>query len=169
MNKLILAFGFLLLLIGCLSCTTQRKAEKWMNEHHLEASAYCADKFPVQTDTQYIKGETIYDTIFEPVEIIDTFACPPSDTVVRYQIKIQTKKERVTEVRTDTLIEWRENLAKVVELDLTLQQTNEELKQAKKEASTSGKTVYWLIGIVLLMAFWIFRKPILRLMTGVGF
>ena len=45
---------YLLIVILFTSCVTQKKVNRWLNEHPTEAAGYCADKFPPDTLTKTV-------------------------------------------------------------------------------------------------------------------
>ncbi len=48
---------YLLIIFLFASCVTQKKAERWMNEHETEAAGYCSTKFPAQEKTVTVTKE----------------------------------------------------------------------------------------------------------------
>lgn len=63
MKNLIILFAVVLLA----SCTTQRKAEKWMDKNQKEAAEYCAFRFPAQ-ESIVVRDTTLFDTVLIEAE-----------------------------------------------------------------------------------------------------
>jgi hypothetical protein len=56
-EKLILGLLFVAIaLVHCCSCVTERKVNRWLNEHPTQAAGYCADKFPPDTTSRVVYG-----------------------------------------------------------------------------------------------------------------
>lgn len=121
----------------------------------------CAERYPVKVDTVYKEGKMIVDTQYVPVAITDTFECPPADTAIKYEIKIQTKFREVTKKQVDTIVQVKENTAKAdawagayaEEVERRLS-TEKESKKWEAKAKERGKrnTYLWLV-IVALSAY----------------
>lgn len=170
-NKLLLFFGFIALLaVSLLGCSEQKKLEKaakTFDRNHLEASAYCADRFPVEETTTFLPGKVIFDTLYIPIEVVDSFACPPSDTVVKYKIQLQTKMQKIVERKTDTLVKEIENLARVTELDIRLVEERKTTELLTGKVKAKNKFLWWLLVITIIETLWLLRKPLIRLICPV--
>jgi len=102
------------IVFGVTSCTTERKAIKFLNKHPLVAADYCASKYPVVPT--YIKGK---DSIIEKtVEVKgDSIPCPPNEKGEVVKVKCPDAKLVYQNVyRTDTIT--KENTAKLSALQL---------------------------------------------------
>lgn len=54
-SKLLLFGAFMIILsVHFCACVTEKKVNRWLNEHETEAAGYCADKFPPDTTTRII-------------------------------------------------------------------------------------------------------------------
>lgn len=108
---------FLLLILS--SCTTERKAVKYMDNHGFQAAKYCAKAFPVRDSIIYQKGEAIIKSDTTYLEG-DSIPCP---VLTNYD---KTKKGKPVYVHCppskiihdsvfvhDTVTVIRENTAKV--------------------------------------------------------
>lgn len=176
-NKLLLGLSFLLLLaialLGCSEAKKLKKAEEVFNRNHLEASAYCAEKFPVNEIVTYLPGTVKRDTLWNKEIVVDTiFPCPASDTVVRYKIQLQTKVQTIVEQKTDTLVKEIENLARVVNMDLQLKEQKDETRKAEdkiksleEKRKATKKFILWLLIITIAETLYIFRKPLIKILA----
>jgi hypothetical protein len=45
---------YIIIVLLFTSCATQKKVNRWLNEHPAEAAGYCADKFPPDTTTKTV-------------------------------------------------------------------------------------------------------------------
>lgn len=159
MKKLILITLLSFLIMGC---TTQKKVDKWLNNHREYMALKCNAEFPVKTE--YVKGktdtvtQTVKDTVIKRIECppdkegnVKVIECPPNEYIYKY---IHT---------TDTLI--RENTAQTYlankRADNAERKAEEEGERADKEKK--WKNIYlkgFIISIALLgiLAFIFFRR-----------
>lgn len=101
MKLFLLALLFLVVVSVVLSCTNQRKVQRWNNEHPQEAAQYCADQFPakdsisivdsVHFDTLYVENETVLRDSFyilgdTVVKIVDK-KCQPAQVITQHHTK----------------------------------------------------------------------------------
>lgn len=102
------------------SCTTERKATNYMNNHAFAAANYCASAFPVRDSIIYKTGQTITksDTTYLRG---DSIACPPVDHIPEagklVYVKCSPSKIIHDSIfKTDTINVIRENTAKTAAL-----------------------------------------------------
>lgn len=137
------------------SCKSQKV--NWAKE--------CAERYPIKIDTLYKEGKTVIDTTYVPVAITDTFECPPADTAIKYQIKIQTKFREVVKTKVDTIIQVKENTAKseqwqgayAEEVERRLS-TEKEVKKWEAKAKKRGKKNLHLVLVIITLSAWVTRK-----------
>lgn len=165
--------AFLIILIAFLSsCTTQRKATKYFNQHGFEAAKYCAAAFPIRDSTIYIPGETVVksDTVTiegdsVPCPIlpgqIDTFfvKCPPSQII------------HDTIFRTDTVKVIKENTAKdtiIAGLNNKISIQKEKTEVAQQKATHRGKLMWgtWIL-LALIICGYFFLKSRTALISNI--
>lgn len=170
-----LSIFFILLVLA--SCTTQKKATTWFNEHEQKAAEYCAVKYPVNEsiDTSYKVDSANYnkayyelwayaDSLLKEREKIST------DTVyfqtVREQIKTEIKwrlKPCVDSIKT--IVKTVENTAKVQALTLSINAKDDIIsKRDLRITNLEGKLGFykkWFFincGLLLLILLISFRK-----------
>lgn len=170
-----LSIFFILLVLA--SCTTQKKATTWFNEHEQKAAEYCAVKYPVKEsiDTSYKVDSANYnkayyelwayaDSLLKEREKIST------DTVyfqtVREQIKTEIKwrlKPCVDSIKT--IVKTVENTAKVQALTLSINAKDDIIsKRDLRITNLEGKLGFykkWFFincGLLLLILLISFRK-----------
>lgn len=135
------------------SCTTQKKATGYFNNHSLQAAEYCANAFPVRDSIIYKPGQIVHklDTQYLPG---DSVPCPPTpgqlETKLVYvkcpPIKIITDSVFIHD--TTTVI--RENMAKVSSMQQQNAVLTNQLEKAKPWKSRAIWT--WVIAAVLIGA-----------------
>jgi hypothetical protein len=138
------------------SCTTQRKAERYLNENKEFAASYCAAQFKVNTDTIKIYD---LDTIrFEHyINSIDTIVIDTSHskeniiTQVKYRIKEIIKQ---TPPITITKIVEKENTANIERLKIVNDKltTDNALLSSKVMRLTRFKLYTFLIAFLIAAA-----------------
>lgn len=168
------------LIVGLLihsSCTTEKKAITWLNNHEQKAAEYCAVKYPVKesVDSSYKIDSANYnkayyelwayaDSLLKEREKVST------DTVyfqtVREQIKTEIKwrlKPCIDSIKTIT--KTVENTAKVQALTLSLSVKDETIsKRDLRITNLEGKLSWYkqaffsLCGLLLLILLISFRK-----------
>lgn len=144
MKQIIIIIFFL----SVYSCTTQRKAEKFFNANEDVAAGYCAMKFPIRVDTIVVnKEDTIllkeYLSKIDSIEIIDTI-CLGVKEKIKYIIK--NKPPQIKEV-----IVTKENTAKVIHIQNTLNKKEADLLFAKERMQRLKQFNKALIGILIFI------------------
>lgn len=151
-----------LMLASCSQSRKLAKARETFDENISEAARYCAAKFPVKETTIYIAGDTIRDTIIQPVTAEIPVICPPSpvDTVIRYRVTIGAPV--VTKTIVDTLKITIRDSAQIRVLGdsltvykLTLSKSLDKLQKAQEKAARQGKTLFWfwlalIVGLLII-------------------
>lgn len=105
---------YFIIVFGVTSCTTERKAIKFLDKHPLVAADYCAGKYPVVPT--YIKGK---DSVIEKTVTVkgDSIPCPPNEKGEVVKVKCPDAKVITRDVyRTDTIT--KENTAKLGALQI---------------------------------------------------
>lgn len=145
----------LIIVLFVCSCTTQKKAIRYFNENENIASTYCADKYPVKTDTLVIV-ETDTTLLKEYINQIDSIEI--HDTIcLEYREKIKyIVKQNPPIVKTITI--EKENTAKIKSLQFQLEDKTKriyqlEAKVAQLKHSNKAKIAIILFLILILVAF----------------
>lgn len=141
-----------------LSCSDTRKiakAKETLDNRPEIAAKYCADKFPIQEQVIFTTGATRVDTIYQPYNDYVAFDCPPSDTIVTYQVEVKFKEKLITKRITDTITIVQENTARVVALtsDLTISQAETKNLTVRLAAANKEITYFWAFLIACFVAF----------------
>ena len=161
---------FALLTFGVISCGNPvRKAISTLDSNPVDAAKYCADKYPVKDSVIY-KDTLRLDTLYMGDIVFDTIVT--KDTV--YITKTLPAKTIVKTI-TQTKEVYRENTARVTQLQLELAAKQQEadklqgdLAKSEKDSSTyksqRNKARFNLWLIVALAGAWTFRKQLLGLL-----
>lgn len=134
------------------SCTTERKALKYLNKHPLVAATFCSSAYPVQTkivkgkdslrvDTITLKGDSVdCPPVIKPdgSTIIPKAKCPDVKTVDRWYSRVDTAFQENT-ARLDSMRIVFSNLEKAK------YKVDAELASTKKE---SKARLWWIIAFV---------------------
>lgn len=169
------------------SCTTQKKAIRWFNEHETEAAKYCAVKFPVSesVDTSFVIDSAGYEAAYWELWHY-------ADSLLNERSKVEHDTAYIERIRESikTEIKWRlkpcvdsvkvvtktvENTAKVKYLTGKLDEQitvitnmynrNNELQQK----ITEKNRVLWIMWIVIIgFLLWFTRRlwmPLLSKLT----
>lgn len=100
----------IIIMTWMVSCTTQRKAERFYKKHPDKLAQKCAETFPVK-DSIVVIDSVHFDTLYiegEPVIIRDSFFIK-GDTIVRQITKECPKVQTITKViRHDSIIYRRD-------------------------------------------------------------
>lgn len=143
-------------LLTLTGCVTKSKVQKYLHSNPEFAAGYCAEAYPVTTDSIYIPGAIITDTLINEVERWIEVDCPPADTVNKIQWKIKTEVRTIEKRITDTIQVVKENTARVKKLELEslrLSVDNQLLKNDLKEMTGKrNKNMYWLWALITLIA-----------------
>ena len=134
---------YFIIVFGVASCTTERKAIKFLNKHPFVAADYCANKFPVIPT--YIKGK---DSIIEKtVEVKgDSIPYPPNEKGEVIKVKCPDAKVVTRDVyRTDTIT--KENTAKLSALQQRYNNLDKQYAITKDKLTDARK---WRVRFFLL-------------------
>ena len=142
------------------SCDTYKRTAQ---SKHL--AQVCADKFPVVNTEILIPGATIRDSIFSTEVLTDTFNCPPATQATVYRVRYVDRDTCISSRRVDTV--------KIVQLDSArLQVAWDKLTRMEKITDDARAQVqkfrrlfWWPLLLAIILAAYIFRKPIFRLIT----
>lgn len=144
--------GKLLIILALASCTTQRKATKYFDQHGFQAAQYCAAAFPVRDSTIFIPGQikVIHHTDTIPG---DSIPCPEQlpgqpPAVVHCPPSIHTTD---TIIRHDTTLVIRENTAKTAALQQQLTLSIDRTEKAENGRGNWRKRALWTWGILLFV------------------
>lgn len=155
-NVLIVFTLILFSLAATTGCITKKKVQKYLHANPEFAAGYCAEAFPVITDSIYIPGELRTDTLINEVERYIEVDCPPADTVNKIQWKIKTETRTIEKRITDTVRIVKENTAqlKAIQLSAIRLQTENDLLRNDLKAMTGkrNKNMYWLWALLALIA-----------------
>lgn len=162
---LLIGVVFIMWMIANFSCTTQRKAVKYMNDHAFAAANYCAEAFPVKesviykksvkTDTLLVQGNPaiIRDTIVQDgvTKIIEkTIPCPP----------VQVIREN----HFDTVTITKETTAKTKSLEITISQLQQ---QVDKYKPWKPRAIWTWVILTAVVGGYLFLKSRTALITNV--
>lgn len=138
------------------SCITKKKVQKYLHNNPEFSANYCAEAFPIKTDSIYIPGEIKTDTLINEVERYIEVDCPPADTINKIQWKIKTEIRTIERLRVDTIKLGKEVTAKVRALELAnlrIANENEMLRNdLKAMTGKRNKNMYWLWAVLALIA-----------------
>jgi hypothetical protein len=150
------------------ACMTQQKAVDYLTKKQLLPQV-CADSFPVRSDTIIKEGETIEsvevwtDTLYV-TDTIDNTSLP--DTIEK--IKVLTRV--VTKYRVDTVVQTKENIARVAALEVIVADKDKEIVKVssdrdkwKVKAKNRSRNQFISIGANILLIFvlgWLFGKKL---------
>src|SRR5690606_32234429 len=126
------------------SCTTQKKAVRWMDKHPKEAAQYSLSRFPTDTVTKYVKGKEITKTDTTYVKDTTIIRIPvkdiPRDIDTFYaKVPINIPQYSSETRRTDTTIIIKDRLEyKVIieEQDKEIASFKVHVNNLKKEKKT---------------------------------
>jgi len=143
--NLMLAAIFAALLLWCLSGCKSIEKYKASNQFATD----CADKFPVKTDSLYIEGEIKHDTLITYNYGVDTLTMvKEGPEVIKYINRDRIVNKTVTIRKTDTVIHYRENTARIAAYQAEIATLSSDVAQWKGKAEKRGKQA--LIAISLL-------------------
>jgi hypothetical protein len=169
----VILIGILLLFVtSCLPNRKFAKAVRTMDSDPEQAAWYCATKFPVK-DTIIYRDSVTYDTIINDNYIYDTATIHDTTTITKSSpAKILVK----TVYKVKEIV--RENTAKVQALEYALSdaakliakkdaQVDECQKESNEWKGLAKKRFWWLLLVIGLVAGWILRKPIMKLIKPI--
>lgn len=172
MRKLLLAIGFILLMIACgisfAGCGSSRKIEKarkTFDNYQQAAAEYCAAKFPVKESVRFIPGDTITNTVTETkIELVDV-ECPPSEKGTTIKTEVKYKDRTITNYIHDTVeitkkdsAELRAILGRLQAANDKVQVKTKEAEKWKEKAQSRGKENWYWRGFGLIVLAWFTRK-----------
>lgn len=173
--QLLAALIVFILIMLLTSCTTERKATRYFNEHKPVAANYCAEAFPVK-DSMSVIERTKYDTLYAPVYMVDTVV--RFDTLINERAVTLTRPVKVpcpsvpiiTKTVTRDSIHFLENTARIDACEYTIQDLQVKvLTQAARidtlqdKVKHKNKAILWLLLIIVVESIYIFRKPLMSL------
>jgi hypothetical protein len=168
----------LLLCVLLTSCVTEKKVNRWLNEHETEAAGYCADNFPPDTVTKtvvenidsagyfdaYMGMSTYADSLFWRLDSMKRNATPERpyrlnmdslrkavDKEIRKRLKpcIDTVK-----VVTNTVIDRAREVqlsGKLNEKDGTISARDKRITELEGKVKSKNKWVWMFWGLVVLI------------------
>jgi hypothetical protein len=140
----------LILSLFVISCTTQKKAVRYFNENEPIASKYCADKYPVKTDTLVIVE---HDTTLLKEYIKDIDSIEIHDTIcLEYREKIKyIIKNNPPVIKTITI--EKENTARIKSLQFENEDKQKRIYklEAKNDLLKKRANNYMAIILFLLL------------------
>jgi hypothetical protein len=162
-------------LLSLASCVTQKKVERFLDNHQEVLAKECAENFPVKDsvvmkdsirfDTIYQEGAWIVDTVYIKGDtIVRKSQCPPTQTINKIvdHEKIIYQRDRAAEyVLQDRINKLNDYTAELNATNERLQADNDELKGEVKEARHQRNK--WRVYFFTLLAVavgWQFRKGI---------
>lgn len=171
------------------SCTTQKKATKYFDEHPKDAADYCAVKFPVKEtiDTIYsgidsADYELAYREVWEyadsllnelgkkPGEVViyqgDTIYVPSVKANDRLRKEIEKelrKKLRPCIDSVKVITKTVENTAKVTSLQITVQELSADRDKWKAKSYAQRRLIFWLFAVLILGTLYLTRGLWMRL------
>jgi hypothetical protein len=121
-----------MLLISIGSCTTAKKATRYMYEHEDVAAKVCSVLFPVK-DSIVVRDTTIFDSIYvEPSPYDTTIICDTLEVEKRVTIQCPpTKVIKETRYKDTTI--YRTNTAKEAHLQALNDKAKETLLEAREQ------------------------------------
>lgn len=157
----------LLLILFFASCMTTQKATSYLEDKG-ELPKICADKFPPK-DSIVIRDSIHTDTVYQGESFFDTVYTVTTDTVTRTITKVLPAKV-ITKTNVQTKEVFRENTARVVQLQGDVSNCIEELNKKNKQITElteqgngwkkKAKQRWWIIIALVVL---LFRKPLLSL------
>lgn len=164
------AILFVLLILSLIGCKVGEKAVNKYKESS-EFPGDCADSFPVKTDSIYVEGGWVTDTIYNyDVQTLFDTVTQKIDTVI-YKTKV------INKLRVDTIRLTKEDSARIKQLLLE----NKELKymhskeietlykylaESERKRKRNGKQALFGWGIISLSGLYHFRHHLLSLFSG---
>lgn len=145
---------YFIIVFGVTSCTTERKAIKYLDKHPLVAADYCASKYPVVPT--YIKGK---DSIIEKtVEVKgDSIPCPPNEKGEVIKVKCPDAKLVYQNVyRTDTIT--KENTAKLSALQIRYNDLDKQHAIQSDKLIRANKWRAWFFVLAVLVGVYVVLK-----------
>lgn len=143
-----------------------------------EFPADCAKEFPIKTDSIYIQGEEIHDTV-------TNYEYGNSDTVIMVIDSIKTQiiytdrvlTKTIIKSRTDTIRTEKESTAAIEAIRRTakmeIESLSDEIVRLDNQAGKDAKKIDWLakqrnisFGIITLAGLYLFRHQIISLFSG---
>jgi hypothetical protein len=141
----------LIITIFLYSCTTQRKATNYFNNNPDVASEYCAEKYPVGTDTMVIVE---HDTTLLKEYIKEIDSLEIHDTIcLEYKERIKYIFKNNPPI-TKTITIEKENTAKIKSLQIKLEKAENKIEiQENKinELKRSGRIKFYIILFIILL------------------
>ncbi len=139
---------YFIILIFLYSCTTQKKAINYFNNNEDVASTYCANKYPVQTDTMVIV-QTDTTLLKEYIKEIDSIEI--HDTIcLQYKEKIKYIIKNNPPI-TKTITIEKENTARVKSLQIQIEKKDQFIYQLNDEKNKYKSRYKILLSILLFL------------------
>lgn len=175
---------YLIIIILFTSCVTQKKVNRWLDDHKTEAAGYCADKFPpdtvTRTVTQNIDSAGYYDAYMNMSYLADSLFfrldsiqhLPPGE---RHKINVDSLRKIVDkEIRKrlkpciDTVIHVTHTVidkARETQLRGLIDQKDQVITKMQKDnqdlrdtIKAKRKWVWMFWGLIVLIAVYTFAK-----------
>jgi hypothetical protein len=138
--------------LSAYSCTTQRKVERYLNEHKEYSASYCAGQFKVKTDTLTIVS---HDSILieHYNESIDTILIDTNQTKERiiYETKYKIKEviKNNPPIKEIKIVE-KENTAKVISLTYEINKKNAIINRLQRFKNTTYLIALIIVSLLLI-------------------
>jgi hypothetical protein len=134
------------IILGLSGC---KAVEKY--KHSDQFAADCADKFPVKTDTTFIEGLPVHDTLVTYNYGVDTVTViKEGQEIIRYVNRDRIINKTITIRKTDTVRQYIENTARIAAYQAEIDVSNKIIAKYKAKAKKRGKQA--LIAFSLLSA-----------------
>ena len=180
----VIMWGAILMILS--SCTTQKKATRWFDDHEPVAAKYCLVKFPLKetTDTLYTIDSAGYEAAYWELwkyadSLLDARSKVAHDTAYIEKIRESIKTEIKYKLKpcidsSKTVIKTVEDTRKITVLNAKIEEqisiiTNMYNRNNELQGKLSNRTNYLWISllIILLLSLYITRKlwvPLIKLL-----
>lgn len=147
-----------LILLAAFALTACKAVEKYKDSDSFAAD--CAEAFPVKTDSIYIEGQTVHDTVTTYNYGVDTVVMVVDSLTTKFVYKDRIITKTINTVRVDTFTRAVENTALVTSL---LQEINQLEQDAAVRDYRIKRTRKWLwigwgLALVAVLAFFAVKR-----------
>lgn len=142
-----------IIVIFLYSCTTQKKAINYFNNNEEVAANYCANKYPIGTDTMVIveHDTTIlkeYIKEIDSLEIHDTI-CLELKEKIKYIIKNNPPVVKTITIEKENTAKLKALQIKIESKDKLIDDLNAERKKYKSQSKSRLAIILWLLLILV--------------------
>lgn len=154
--KKYLLFGFIaLFLFSLFGCMTMDKARQKFDQNQKEAAEYCGVKFPPLNTVEVLAGETTFDTVYIPVDVVTEVPCPPSEKGVVIKWKLRDTGKTILVSKRDTIKITTVNTALVDAERFAKEESQRNEKEWRESAENRANLNFWLVVALIGCGLWI--------------